>query len=112
MWLLPREAKRNCDELRSAVTQKTGGLNRKAGGPGTELERILGRFGIRPHKGCKCKRRATIMDHRGDEWCSQNINKIVGWMHEEAKQRRLPFSRRLAALLVKHAIKRSRNKQK
>ena len=82
------------------------------GGPGTELEKILARFGIRPHRGCKCKRRATIMDHRGAEWCKQNVPKIVDWMHEEAKQRRLPFSRRLAALLVKHAIKRSRNEQK
>jgi len=47
------------------------------------------------------------MDHRGIDWCRQNIPRIVGWMQEEAKRRRLPFSKRLAKMLVRRAINKA-----
>ncbi len=76
-------------------------------GPGTELKRILAKFGI-VHKGsCECAARAAIMDARGAEWCRRNLKMIIGWMEEEAKRRHLPFPRPLAVMLIKYAIRKS-----
>jgi len=77
-------------------------------GPGTELKKLLAKFGIRPHGDCKCNRRARIMDQQGAEWCTQNLDKIVGWLKEEADLRRMPFVNRLGIILVKRAIHNSR----
>ncbi len=81
---------------------------RVEGGPGTELKKLLAKFGIRPHGDCKCNRRARIMDQQGAEWCTQNLDKIVGWLKEEADLRRMPFVNRLGIILVKRAIHNSR----
>lgn len=80
-------------------------------GPGTELKKILARFGIRPVGDCKCNRRARRMDQEGIEWCRQNRDRIVGWLQEEAKKRKLPFVRRLGKVLVDRAIRNSEKRQ-
>ncbi|KKK44101.1 hypothetical protein LCGC14_3167560, partial [marine sediment metagenome] len=49
-----------------------------------------------------------IMDQQGAEWCTQNLDKIVGWLKEEADLRRMPFVNRLGIILVKRAIHNSR----
>jgi len=82
------------------------------GGPGTELERLLKMFGIEASPGCSCHARAALMDHRGPEWCEQNIETIIGWLEEEAKRRRLPFIRPGARILIHRAIKAARKKAK
>ena len=76
-------------------------------GPGTELKKILARFGIRHGVGCKCERRVKIMDQRGPKWCRENIDEIVGWLKEEADKRNLPFVKRLGKYIVNRAIKNS-----
>lgn len=81
-------------------------------GPGTELKKFLHRLGIRPTAGCKCNRRALIMDQNGPDWCEENMEKILGWLAEESKRRGFPFVKIAAKALVKRAIRNSRKRQK
>ena len=82
-----------------------------AGGPGTELKNILGKFGITASPQCSCTQRMKIMNDRGIEWCKDNIEYIVNWLEEEAAKRKLPFMRFIGRKLVKSAIKRAEKKQ-
>lgn len=77
-------------------------------GPGKMLSRQLSKIGINATPGCSCQARAKDMDARGNDWCEQNIDIIVGWLREEAEKRRLPFIDMAAKLLVRRAIKLSR----
>lgn len=77
------------------------------GGPGTELKKILGKFGIVASPKCSCTQRMKIMNDKGNEWCRENIDYIVGWLEEEAHKRKLPFMKFLGKKLVNMAIKRS-----
>jgi len=90
---------------REGITKKraTG-----SSGPGTELKKLLSKMGINPKGPCLCNQRAMAMDQRGLDWCEKNIEKIVGWMKEEAHRRRLPSAPAGARLLVKRAIRNSR----
>ncbi len=81
---------------------------KSGGGPGTELKKMLARFGIRPTKSCKCNARAAMMDHKGPDWCERNLEKIVGWLKEESDRRKLPFVKSLGRMLIRRAIKKSR----
>jgi len=74
-------------------------------GVGTHLKRILGRMGIHPEPGCPCELRAQTMDANGVEWCEQNVDLIVDWLEEEAKNRGLPFLRLTGKILVWWAIR-------
>ncbi len=91
---------------------------------GYELEKILAAHWIVPdpaaknaHKGligkdgegCKCLEHAREMDREGPDWCAENIEKIVGWMKDEAKRRGWKvFSHLYAKRLVKQAIQKAR----
>jgi len=75
-------------------------------GPGTELKKLLSRFGIGP-KGCGCNARAAEMDQQGAAWCRKNIETIADWLAEQAKKRKLPFTRLGAKLLIRWAIRRA-----
>jgi hypothetical protein len=79
-----------------------------AAGPGTELKKLLARFGIVPEPGCLCNARAFRMDTMGPEWCERHINVIVTWLGEEAARRNLPFIRLGAKILVLRAIRNAR----
>ena len=79
-------------------------------GAGTELQRILGWFGIHPSRGCGCAGLATMMDFRGPDWCLTYLERIVSHMQAEAQRRGLPFWRPVARGLVRHAIWRTRRK--
>ena len=83
-------------------------------GTGTQLERLLRIVGITEKEGCRCGQRAAVMNSEGPDWCEQNIKTIVGWMKEEAQKRKLKllFNEKIAALLVKKAIKNARRKLK
>ncbi len=78
------------------------------GGPGTELKKLLKRFGIVARPTCSCNNRAQEMDVYGYDWCEQNIPKIVGWLRDEAAKRKLPFADFVGRTLVKLAIARAR----
>jgi hypothetical protein len=77
-----------------------------AGGPGTELKKILAAwpFRIKSSSNCSCNAKARTMDAKGCDWCADNIDTIVSWLREEAGKRKLPFVDAAGRLLVKRAI--------
>jgi len=79
-------------------------------GPGTELSKLLKRFGIEPTPTCSCRAKAAEMDAWGCDECSkpERIEEVVGVMREEAKARGLPFLDVAARLLVRRAIANAR----
>ncbi len=83
------------------------------GGVGTELKNLLKWFGV----GCgKCKQRAAEMDRHGVAWCEENVETIVGWLHDSARRKAIfGFSLEMvpgfdmsANALVKIAIERAK----
>jgi hypothetical protein len=81
-----------------------------AAGPGTELKKLLGKLGINATPSCGCNKHAAEMDAKGPDWCEDNIVTICGWLKEEADKQHLPFSARVAALIVWRAIGNARRK--
>lgn len=81
-------------------------------GPGTILSKMLSKIGIHSTPNCSCRRRAMEMNTRGPDWCSQNIDMIVGWLREESEKRKLPFVDFAGKLLIQRAIKVSRKAMK
>ena len=56
-------------------------------GPGTHLHRLLAAFGFEPSVECNCEVRTAEMDRQGPQWCRDNLDVIVDWLVEEARQR-------------------------
>lgn len=83
---------------------------RQSGGPGTELKALLSRLGISASPGCKCDRRARLMDLRGCDWCDANAGQIERWLAEEAARRGLPYARAAGMALMRAAVRRARKK--
>jgi hypothetical protein len=114
--LLHQEAtKRNCKTSGSALTvsvdfSAASQRSALASGPGTELSKLLKRFGVEPTPTCACRAKANEMDAWGCDECSkpERIEEVVGVMREEAKARGLPFLDVAARLLVKRAIHNAR----
>lgn len=79
------------------------------GGPGSELKKILGRFGITATPNCSCNAKAKQMDEWGPDECQKRLPEIVDWLAGEAARRGLPFVRFVAEQAVKHAIRRARS---
>jgi len=79
-------------------------------GPGTELSKLLKRFGINPTPTCKCRAKAEEMNAWGPDECEkpERIEEVVAVMRAEAKARGLPFLDAAARLLVKRAIRNAR----
>ena len=86
----------------------TGDVDPMVRWPGTELHRLLGRFGLHIKKGCACKARMVQMNKWGCDGCGENIDTIVEWLAEEAANRGLPFLNTVGRLLVKRAIHNAR----
>jgi hypothetical protein len=82
-----------------------------ADGPGTELKKLLKKFGIHSQANCSCNKRADTMDENGNEWVEENIDTVVGWLQQEARKRRLPFLKTAGKILVKKAVANSRKQQ-
>jgi len=79
-------------------------------GPGTELSKLLKRFGIEPTPTCSCRAKAAEMDAWGCDECSkpERIDEVVAVMRAEAEARGLPFLDLAGRLLVKRAIANAR----
>jgi hypothetical protein len=83
-------------------------------GPGTELSKLLKRFGIEPTPTCQCRAKAAQMDTWGPDECEkpERIEEVVAVMREEAKARGLPFLDAAGRLLVRRAISNARKQAK
>lgn len=57
-----------------------------AGGPGTELKKLLAALGLKAGD-CACESRALRMDREGAAWCRANRAEIVAWLDAERKRR-------------------------
>jgi hypothetical protein len=81
-------------------------------GPGTELSKLLKRFGIEPTPTCSCRAKAAQMDAWGCDECSkpERIDEVVSVMRAEAKARGLPFLDAAGRLLVRRAIANARRR--
>jgi hypothetical protein len=77
-------------------------------GPGTVLSNMLSYIGINSSANCSCKRHAIEMNQRGNQWCEDNIDIILGWLKEESIKRKLPFIETVARLIVSRAIATSK----
>lgn len=77
-------------------------------GAGTILSKIIKFFGIKITNSCSCKKHAIEMNEKGNDWCEQNIDTILDWLHKEASDRKIPFVRMLAKIIIKYAITKSR----
>ena len=79
-------------------------------GPGTELSRLLKRFGIEPTPTCQCRAKAREMDAWGPDECEkpERIEEVLGVMREEAKARGLPFLDAAGRMLIRRAIANAR----
>jgi len=110
-----RQNRQRFKALRPVVTQPVAQAEPAVtGGPGTELKKLFVTLGIRPSANCKCNARAREMDQRGCEWCEQNIELIVDWLEEAAKQlggwQGILFTRFAARAAVRIAIKRAKER--
>ena len=76
--------------------------------PGTVLSTMIKSLGIHMSDSCSCKRHALLMNEKGNDWCEENIDTVVGWLREEAKRRGLPFVDMIGKVMVNRAIKKSR----
>jgi len=78
--------------------------------PGTVLAENLKSWGMLPSPGCKCAKYVQDMNDNGAVWCQENVEIIVGWLEESAKEMKekgeldVEFSRFAAKLLVKDSI--------
>lgn len=77
-------------------------------GPGTVLSKMIKSVGIVMSDNCSCRRHAIEMNSRGNDWCEQNVDTVVGWLRDEAKRRGLPFVDMLGKVMINRAIKKSR----
>jgi hypothetical protein len=75
-------------------------------GPGTELKKILSWFAVDTPT-CECLSRAHLMNTWGPQGCRNNMDTILLWLEEEAKNRRIPFVKIVAKQLVLLAISRA-----
>ena len=82
-------------------------------GPGTELSKLLKRFGIEPTPTCKCRAKAAQMDAWGCDESSkpERIEEVVAVLREEATKRGLPFLDAAGRVLVRRAISNARREQ-
>jgi hypothetical protein len=79
-------------------------------GPGTELAKLLKRFGIDSSPQCQCRSMARKMDAWGPDECSrpERIDEVLAVMRAEAAKRSLPFLDTIGRMLIRRAIANAR----
>jgi len=79
-------------------------------GPGTELSKLLKRFGIEPTPTCSCRAKAAQMDAWGCDECEkpERIAEVVAVMRAEAEARGLPFLDAVGRMLIRRSISNAR----
>jgi len=103
----------HCDSGRvfsECVLQPAAPPEVAAHGPGTELSKLVKRFGISPTPTCACRAKAAEMDAWGPDECErpERIAEVVAVMRAEAEARGLPFLDVAGRLLVRRAIANAR----
>jgi hypothetical protein len=83
-------------------------MEEEPNGPGTQLSKMIKSLGIHMSDSCSCRRHAIEMNSKGNDWCEENIDTVVGWLEQEAKNRGLPFVKMVGKVMVNRAIKKSR----
>jgi hypothetical protein len=83
-------------------------LEEHPNGPGSILAGMFSTLGIKSSPTCSCKRHAIEMNAKGNQWCEDNLSTILSWLKEESTKRKIPFIESLASLVVKRAIRRSK----
>lgn len=77
-------------------------------GPGTELKKILEKFGIRAKKDCGCSGYADVMDLKGPAWCLANLGEVTERLKNQAKKNKslflAPVARRMVIQAVSNAV--------
>ena len=77
-------------------------------GPGSQLELILYNLGITSPEYCECHKKIALMNEWGCDECENQTDTICSWLKDECSSRKLVFVEKIARLLIKIAIKRSR----
>lgn len=80
-------------------------------GAGTELKNLLLKARVSTKADCGCGQHVAMMDANGIQWCRDNVEQIVTWLVDAAKQRGWKFAPRWGARrLVQRAIKNAEKK--
>lgn len=79
---------------------------------GTCLKELLGWFvWSKAAKECsKCKNREQVMNIWGADKCESNIEQILEWLEESAREHGLLYNRLAVRQIVRRAIRKSRNR--
>lgn len=105
--LVPRTNVYKCDicgrQLRSVEHVCVSGR-----GVGTELKSILSLAGMRQRKGCGCQAVQRFLDRKSIAWCEDNMPMILDKLESQAKKLDVRFSRFVASLAVRLAIRRAK----
>jgi hypothetical protein len=106
-------ARRFSGKTSEQIAATMQGLPPTVGGPGTELRKLLKRFGITATPGCKCNSMALQMDQWGCDECAkpERIEEVLAVMRAEAAKRGLPFLDAAGRLLIRRAIANARRAQ-
>jgi len=83
-------------------------LEEDPNGPGSILSGMFSVIGIKSTPTCSCRKHAIEMNTKGNTWCENNIETIIGWLKEESIKRKIPFIESLAKMVVNKAIKKSK----
>ena len=75
-------------------------------GPGTAIKRMFSLMLVDASPDCLCHKRAEYLDVVGYRWAMDNIETVVDWFEDEAKNRGMPFEREIAKRLAVVAMKR------
>ena len=92
------------EEYRSLVAKFSPGSPLPVCGPGCQLKRTFGVFGINSEPGCGCDEFADRMDAWGPAECWARLEEIVARLAEQAANRGLPFLATAARIAVARAI--------
>lgn len=102
----PEMVKEYIHQIKHFLTTEEPNQKISGEGPGTELTKMLSWF-AKDTPGCKCRDRANTMNIWGVQGCRNNIETILDWLEEAAKERSIPYIRPLARSLVSLAINRA-----